>query len=241
MGCPYHGPVRTEAIVFDLGNTLAPWGPLQTLRLYSDIRDVFESELGPMEDFDLRAFAAREEFIRQRENGSMREVTMAEFVARIAGGSPPPSLESRVERAMHDGFVALCGIPGRTVDLVRGLARTRPLAVLSNFILTRPVEEVIDRAGLRDCFVHVEVSASGGFMKPHPAPFDAVLERLGTSRERTLMVGDNVWADVVGGHRAGLLTALTQEFAKGPTTDPRAPAIRPDVVLERLDALADRP
>jgi FMN phosphatase YigB (HAD superfamily) len=235
------GAMRPDAFVFDLGNTLAPWGPVHTMRLYAAIRGVLEDALGPIDDFDLRAFRAREEFIVERESGSMREVTVREFVERMAGGSPPPSLESSVARAMHEHFVALCRVPERTAGTIRALAKERPLAVLSNFLLARPVEEVIERAGIRDCFVHVEVSATGGFMKPHPAPFDAVLQRLGTPRERTMMVGDNVWADIVGGHRAGLLTALTREFAGGPTTDPRAPGIAPDLVLESLDALRDRP
>ena len=100
-----------------------------------------------------------------------------------------------------------------------------------------PVDRLLKGSGLWDRFVHVEVSATSGFMKPHPAPFDTVRERLGTSMERTLMVGDDFWADIVGGHRAGLLTALTHEHRRDVTEDERVPAIRPDRVLERLHEL----
>ena len=114
------------------------------------------------------------------------------------------------------------------------LPRPRP-AVASE--VASPVERLLRETGLWDRFVHVEVSATGGYRKPHPAPFDAVRERLGTPMERTLMVGDDFWADVVGGHRAGLLTALTHEHRRDRTSDPRAPGIRADRVLAALGEL----
>ncbi|GAB4565024.1 MAG: TIGR01457 family HAD-type hydrolase [Anaerolineae bacterium] len=42
--------------------------------------------------------------------------------------------------------------------------------------------------------------------KPEPGIFEQALERLGTSPEETAMIGDRYETDIVGGHRAGLLT-----------------------------------
>ena len=112
-----------------------------------------------------------------------------------------------------------------------------PLAVLSNFVLTDPVVEALERGGVADAFVHIEVSATSGFMKPHPEPFEIAVDAMGIARERTLMVGDNFFADVVGGYRAGLLTALTHQYRQGPTSDPRAPEVRADRILTNLDEL----
>ena len=53
------------------------------------------------------------------------------------------------------------------------------------------------------------------------------------------MVGDNFWADIVGGHRAGFLTALTREHHQGPTSDPRAPEVVADRVLKSLTELLE--
>ncbi|MGQ0614956.1 MAG: HAD family hydrolase [Planctomycetaceae bacterium] len=229
-----------EGIVFDLGNTLVPWGAAEAQALYRDLRRVFEARLGPMGDFALRALAARDAFIAEREERSMREVTVEEFTARICGREAPAGLADEVGAEMHRSFVANCRVPAALPALLEELARRRPLAVLSNFCLTRPVEEVLERAGIARYFVHIEVSATGGLMKPHPAPFETVIEKLGTNRERTLMVGDNFWADVVGGYRAGLLTALTHEHVQGPTSDARAPGVKADRLLSNLHALADR-
>ena len=51
------------------------------------------------------------------------------------------------------------------------------------------------------------------------------------------MVGDEFWADIVGGHRAGFLTALTHEHRQGPTSDPRTPNITADTVITDLKEL----
>ncbi|MHC4732098.1 MAG: HAD family hydrolase, partial [Planctomycetota bacterium] len=136
-------------------------------------------------------------------------------------------------------FLRNARFPDGIRELLERLARRRPLAVLSNFFMTPPVEAVLRRADLFDLFRHVEVSATSGFMKPHPAPFGIVLEELGTPAERTLMVGDDYWADVVGGHRAGLLTALTQEHRQGPTSDPRTPDIAADRVIRSVAELLE--
>jgi FMN phosphatase YigB (HAD superfamily) len=225
--------VEFDAIIFDFGNTLVPWGKRQGEALYAAVRDA----LPPVEDFFTKARAAHMGLVRERENGSMREVTCAEFVSEIMGSEQEPALIEHVAEKSHRAFVELCEVPGHVRPLLERLGERYRLAVLSNFFLEGPVEEVLDRAGLTELFVHVEVSAREGFMKPHPAPFDTVREALDTEFERTLMVGDDFFADVVGGYRAGLLTALTHEFAQAEPFDARAPEVRPDRILSSLHEL----
>jgi FMN phosphatase YigB (HAD superfamily) len=231
--------MRFDGVVFDLGNTLLPWGDDHTRALYEALRKAFESSLGPMPEFFERAFRARDALISEREATTLREVTVEEFVDEVCGGPAPAGLVEKVAEATHDAFVSICVFPEGLSDLLERLGRKRPLAVLSNFFMTVPVETALKRAGLWDHFVHVEVSATGGYMKPHPAPFETVREKVGTDHERTLMVGDDFWADVVGGFRAGLLTALTRQFRQGPLSDARAPAVRADRVIESLHELED--
>ncbi|HWR65063.1 MAG TPA: HAD-IA family hydrolase, partial [Bellilinea sp.] len=44
--------------------------------------------------------------------------------------------------------------------------------------------------------------------KPSPYLYQVALERLGTSAEETLAVGDRLETDILGGQRAGMRTAL---------------------------------
>ncbi|MHC4932385.1 MAG: HAD family hydrolase [Planctomycetota bacterium] len=231
--------MRFDAVVFDLGNTLLPWGEAEAKALYTALRDAFEASCGPMPDFFERAFRARDALIREREETTLREVTAREFADAVSGSVASAVLVDAVIETTHHSFLETCVIPQGIPELIERLGRSRPLAVLSNFFLTEPVEAVLKRDGLWEHFVHVEVSATQGYMKPHPAPFETVREKLGTPHERTLMVGDDFWADIVGGHRAGLLTALTHQYRKGPTSDPRAPGVRADRTLQSLHELED--
>ena len=129
-------------------------------------------------------------------------------------------------------------VPERTRETVRQLARRQPVAVLSNFFLTGPIEELLRRDGVARHLAHIEVSATSGYMKPHGTPFARVREALNLDGGRALMVGDDFWCDVVGGHRAGFETALTHEHRQDEPSDPDAPEVRPGRILKSLDELA---
>jgi len=230
--------MRYDAIVFDLGNTLLPWGDAENLAVFRALEETVTRALGPVDGFRERVLALRER-VAARRYTTMEEATVAEFVEAFTGGGAPAGLVDAVAETVETAFLGAARIPAPVRPLLERLGGHRPLAVLSNFFLTSPVERLLRREGLMDLFVHVEVSATGGLMKPHPAPFETVRERLGTSWERTLMVGDDFWADIVGGHRAGFLTALTHEHRQDVTSDPRAPEVRADRVLASLDELAD--
>jgi 4-nitrophenyl phosphatase len=72
--------------------------------------------------------------------------------------------------------------------------------------------------------------------KPEKAMFEVALQRLGTTSEQTLMIGDRLETDIAGARRAGLSTALV---LTGTTTAEQAEAsdIHADGVFESLPDL----
>jgi 4-nitrophenyl phosphatase len=72
--------------------------------------------------------------------------------------------------------------------------------------------------------------------KPKPAMFEVAIERLGTTPEETLVVGDRLETDIAGAQRAGCLTALV---LSGVSTAKKAeqwdPA--PDIIADDLKHL----
>ncbi len=72
--------------------------------------------------------------------------------------------------------------------------------------------------------------------KPSTTLFDFALERLGTKPQETLVVGDRLETDILGGQRAGCLTALV---LSGISTKAEAEAWRPnpDLVVDELGVL----
>ncbi len=227
---------RYDAIVLDLGNTLLPWGDRESAALYERLATTLLRELGPLPDFAARAQHARTTLDRKRT--TMREATIGELLACFLDGAPPPGLAETVEREFSRGFLDICRFPEGTGAILERLARRQPLALLSNFLLTPPIEELLDREGLTRHFAHIEVSATSGWMKPHATPFARVRDALGLDGGTALMVGDDFWADIVGGHRAGFETALTHEHRQDAPHDPAAPDVRPGRILKRLDDLA---
>ncbi len=74
--------------------------------------------------------------------------------------------------------------------------------------------------------------------KPEPPMYLAALERLGTSPEETLVVGDRLETDIAGGQAIGMPTALV---LSGVTSAEQAKAWRPppDLVLPDLTTLIE--
>jgi len=229
--------MRFDAIVLDLGNTLLPFGEREDRAFYGALEKTLTAAIGPMPDFAERARRAKSTLHLERLRTTMREVTVAELLLCLLDAPPPPGLAEAVETAVGRIFLDVCRFPGGTRETLAKLARRQPIALLSNFFLTAPIEELLDREGLTRYFAHIEVSATSGYMKPHGTPFARVREALALRGSRALMVGDDFWADIVGGDRAGFQTALTHEHRQDEPSDPDAPEVQPGRILKSLDEL----
>jgi phosphoglycolate phosphatase-like HAD superfamily hydrolase len=87
------------------------------------------------------------------------------------------------------------------VEMLRGLARTYRLAIVTNRS-HREAEAFLSQQGLADLFGVVTGREDTWHMKPHPAPVAQTAKRLGVSLDRCLMVGDTA-SDIVSARRAG--------------------------------------
>ncbi|WP_342479951.1 HAD family hydrolase [Paenibacillus sp. FSL L8-0340] len=64
----------------------------------------------------------------------------------------------------------------------------------------------IDLLGLRGFFKSIVISGEAGISKPDPAIYRLALERLGTTAEQTLFIGDHPVNDIWGAGKAGMET-----------------------------------
>jgi HAD superfamily hydrolase (TIGR01549 family) len=115
-----------------------------------------------------------------------------------------------------------------TIGTLEHLTGRYTLGVLSN---NPHLPDEVDRLRL-DRWFDVALVASPE-PKPHPAPFLATCERLGSVPSRTIFVGDSVKADVLGAHAAGLVPVWVDRWGD-PWTD------RPDDV-HRIGGLDELP
>jgi 4-nitrophenyl phosphatase len=73
--------------------------------------------------------------------------------------------------------------------------------------------------------------------KPHAAMFRIALERLATDPAHTVMIGDRLDTDILGGARVGMRTVLVTSGIDDRAAA-RAAAVPPDMVLDDIGALA---
>ena len=155
-------------------------------------------------------------------------LVVQEFGKRIAGGPTGSSKQQFVSmrNMWHEFFTrefgrlrldgdpdhavihAIGGLTTRptypeTKRVLEALQETLPLALLSNaddsFLYP-----VLEHHGLLDTFTVVLSSEEARSYKPSAEIFSELLARLGTPPGATLMVGDSLLDDILGGHHGGM-------------------------------------
>lgn len=80
------------------------------------------------------------------------------------------------------------------------------ICLVSNIVFGRKREERVRK--IADSINVPWVAAWLLDMKPNPAPFRKAMKILGSKPENTLVIGDQMFTDIVGGNKLGLLTIL---------------------------------
>ncbi|QTN01645.1 HAD-IA family hydrolase [Sediminibacillus dalangtanensis] len=80
-------------------------------------------------------------------------------------------------------------------------------------------------------FDHIVISGQFGSGKPNPAIFEHALKLLSLDKDEVIMVGDNLWTDILGASRAGIKSVWINRLGK--ETD----EVVPDYEISSLDEL----
>lgn len=109
------------------------------------------------------------------------------------------------------------------------LCQTHRLYVVTNGVRRTQIER-LERTGLLHFFKEIFDSQSIGAQKPYPEFFSRVADAIeGFCKERTLLIGDSLTADIRGGNDAGIDTCW---FCPTPPTQP--PAVSPTYTVHSL-------
>jgi HAD superfamily hydrolase (TIGR01509 family) len=196
----------------------------------------------------------------REEVPQFREVDMAQRIVRILARlrgmpAPPPDVLWRDEAAAllsdpaevawavdvySNAFVeALPPAPGAGA-LIADLAKTRKVAILSNWPLAVTIDRYCEAQGWTPDLAAIVVSQRVGTIKPHAAIFAAARDGLGGPEPRRILhVGDDWAADVVGAKQAGWRAAwLTSRPDDSPLPgSERDETVEADVVIDELGEL----
>ena len=144
-----------------------------------------------------------------------------------------------VAAAVHDygdAFVSHMPVDERAAALFGRLRGAFRLAILSNWPLAWAIDRIAERSGWIEHLDAIVVSERVGWVKPHPAIFEATADALRVDTSALLHVGDDWAADVVGAKGVGARVAyLDARPADSPLPSSRPDdSVEPDVVIHDL-------
>lgn len=140
-------------------------------------------------------------------------------------------------RELNDAFInamaILCQPLEGAIELLQALHGTVKLGIITNGFSAMQ-QARLERTGIKHHFEFIVVSEEVGIAKPHPAIFDHAMALMGNPpRERILMVGDNLEADILGGLHAGMHTCWLNT-----KNQPLPTHIKPHYEINTLSALS---
>lgn len=108
------------------------------------------------------------------------------------------------------------------------------IGLLTNSFLPMWMRDVeLQAYGLMEYLDARLTSGDVGYLKPHPAIYQAILEMLEASPERAVFVGDRPQHDIVGANEAGLISVLIDP----PHLDRELDGVQPDFTVTSLSEL----
>lgn len=229
-----------KAVLFDFFGTLVEYQP-DRARLGAPETHRLARSYGFEGDHDtfVTAWDTASSRLEQAARATLREFSMTD-AARAFGEAAHLDLTVEEAKDLGRSYVDewsrhVHPIPG-VIELIRQLARTRTVAVVSNTHDADMVPTMLKAMGVSDDISTVVLSVDHGWLKPHPSIYTEALERVGCVAEDAVFVGDSLEADYLGPLDAGM-----PAFLIDPANAHGVPAsARLDSTLGIVTRIADR-
>lgn len=191
-----------RGVVFDLDDTLIDWGATERTAMDA----VCQAHIGvhPTQHVhDLYGEVKRENFEAFLAHGTWSYVgdRLAQLLRRL---EMPDDVAPLLETFAASVRATLRLLPGAD-GLLDAARQGRQIALLTNgpADVQRPK---VDALGLGPLVHHVAIAGETGLWKPDAGAFLAVMRRMGTRPEETLMVGDSLHFDIRPARALGMRT-----------------------------------
>jgi len=235
-------PTRVRAVLFDYGSTLIEFSRKQLDMCGRALAEALAERYGYVDHARLAALREADRLAPYRDGyreNSVPAVTR-NLIRALYGLEPTDEDVARICRVRFDAFVACITPPEPEVPALLSRLRKRyRLGLVSNYPEGRAIRASLAHVGLGDCFDTVVVSGDVGFVKPHPAPFQAALAELNIEPAAAVYVGDNWLADIQGAKRVGMQAVWIRRFASPESFEPQPGDLAPDYEINHLRELED--
>jgi HAD superfamily hydrolase (TIGR01549 family) len=206
-----------ETIIFDLDGTLR-----YNIPNADDVQYNIVQQLGVEDKPDRQILGARwshyywaqsYDFFSDMETfGEMNDAFWSNYSYRYLKSLELPDdraaeLAPRLYQHMKDTFEPENTVDPCVLETLKSIkAGGYTLGVVSN--RSKPCQEECEQLGLLGYFDFAYVAAEVDAWKPDPRIFDRALEISGSPPDRTIYVGDNYYADILGAQNAGIQPVL---------------------------------
>jgi putative hydrolase of the HAD superfamily len=215
---------QLKAILFDLGDTLLDFEPMDTRAVFRQAARVTYDHLAargcamPAFERYARAHYRRVRWSYLWAKLTRREFNSFELLRRFHEREGLPTEEAMLRELAWLWYSPVVAHAGVEADLLPTLEAMRGaglrLGVISNTFVPGFVHDRhLEMEGILGLLPVRVYSSEVGHRKPDRRIFEAALERLGVRAGETLFVGDLVKTDMIGARRVGMRTALKQPWS----------------------------
>jgi len=237
---------RIESVIFDLDDTLLDWSQPEmewhefTRPMADNVYDHLQAQGHSLGDRDQFFLLLREqvekEWERAKEDWSGANFGKALRETCQEAGADMERLDLEETMRAYDWRpmpgVDLYDDARAVLDELR--ERGYQIGLITNSFLPMWMRDVeLEHYGLIHYFDARLTSGDAGYMKPHPAIYEQMLDLLGVPAERAVFVGDRPVNDIAGANEAGLISVLIDP----PHLDRELNGVIPDYTVTRLSDL----
>jgi 2-haloacid dehalogenase len=219
-----------QALFFDVDNTILDF----TKTEQEALPRLFQQHGLPIDEEAMTAYRTiNKRLWSSFENGEIDRDTVVqsrfrEFSALYGRETNGAELDAAYRELLGQGTHMIVG----ATKLLAELSKHYPLYIVTNGVSETQYRR-LKATGLLPYFQAVFVSEDTGFQKPMAEFFDYVFERVpDVSPKRSLIIGDSLAADILGGQQAGMHTCWFN-----PGKLPNHLAIQPDYEISTLEEL----
>lgn len=237
---------KIEVVLFDLGNTLlyfdGVWDEVYRqmfLSIAQAVKDIYPG-------IDIDGFIPRFRklfltYMNDRQSGMIEVPTLSTLNRAIeAIGLPALSaedgkqaLEKMYAVSEEHWFLPIDTKP--VLDQLFSIGYR--MGIICNAADYDNAHHLIDKAGIRDYFEYISISAAEGIRKPSIEIFQRALDFFKVDPQNTVMVGDQLGTDILGAKNVGIHSIwLTQWLVKKDNSSDIVD-IKPDAVINHLKEL----
>jgi putative hydrolase of the HAD superfamily len=193
-----------QAVIFDLDNTLTDFGNLKNEAIRSAIISMQEAglELEPQEAFD-RIMSIYSEL------GWEYQQVLDSYIIENCGYLDYKYLAAGIVGYRRGREAALAPYQYVQPTLIKLLRQGLRLGVVSD-APSREAWMRLVQLNFHHLFDAVVTFDDTGERKPHPAPFQKILEKLNVKAQEAIMVGDWAERDMLGAKRLGMVTVFAR-------------------------------